>query len=399
MATRRTSLFARRGSAFSSGRGSSIIKSTRSHANLLAQLESSKQVSRMPSTLHLTGLQGATFDGIRTTSSSYGIREVSFEQTERENRNRNGKRDSRSPRRACAPAPAPCPTRLEQMILEKNANKLAETGVLDKKVEDALHVLGLHKDDDPNTKRTAPSRAGAAVEDATVLILRQLKEANQCIVVLVFDNMEFVDEASWKILYTMSKVLRDSIIVGTITTPFSTDKHNNRGMEHSFKQRAGLQSMSTRHRKHTNKKTKKVKVTRGENVQNFVTQFKSSVVRVHLGPLESEDGLEVVKAVLGICSFPEGVWTGIHEVAEGNPVFYEQVAKALVEAGKIDIVPVGGDVPGESETQKKMMAVLGSDESNFELPSTLQNLVTMRVDRLSPMQQKVGTNGGTQRSR
>ena len=316
MATRRTSLFVRRGSAMAS-RGK--FMEIKSQANLMASFAANAQ--ERPGTL-LSGMKAIGADSTRPHA--------------------------------------------------------VEDDVLEKKVETALHTLGLHKDDDPNVGAECPSMMAPAVEDAVILVLRKMMKASNCVVVLVFDNMEFVDEASWKILYSISKLLKNVIIVGTMTTQYSSEKWTINSSRYN-----------TRVRSQKGRNAMRGKGKGCENIAAFASGFKSLLLRIDLKPLASQDGLEIVKNVLGIISFPEAVWEAIHDVAEGNPVFYEQVAKALVEAGKIDIVPAE-DVAGESETQIKMRAVLGTDESNFELPSTLQNLVTMRVDMLSPMQQKVG---------
>ena len=95
-----------------------------------------------------------------------------------------------------------------------------------------------------------------------------------------------------------------------------------------------------------------------------------------LGPLDSEASLHVVAARLGVTSVPERIARTILDKAEGNPLFCQELARALQEAG---IIIVNQGVCEVTE------GAAGS--GGFDIPETVQAAIISRIDRLPASQQ------------
>ncbi len=97
---------------------------------------------------------------------------------------------------------------------------------------------------------------------------------------------------------------------------------------------------------------------------------------LHLAGLPADETLALVCTRLGIGVLPETVGALIREKAEGNPFFSEELAYALRDSGLIHIT---NDV-----------CTLDPDAGDprlFELPDTVQGVIISRIDRLAPQQQ------------
>ncbi|MFY0576262.1 ATP-binding protein [Cystobacter fuscus] len=101
-----------------------------------------------------------------------------------------------------------------------------------------------------------------------------------------------------------------------------------------------------------------------------------STRRVVLSPMKGEDILALVCARLGVTRLPGAVAAFIQAKAEGHPFYSEELAYTLrdnglllVEHGECRLAPEAGN-----------LEALG-------LPSTLEGLITSRIDRLTTVQQ------------
>jgi class 3 adenylate cyclase/predicted ATPase len=92
--------------------------------------------------------------------------------------------------------------------------------------------------------------------------------------------------------------------------------------------------------------------------------------RLHLEPLTAEDSIRIMCRCLSVDSAPPQVVAVIRDKAEGNPLFVEELAHALVEAGHL---VVDGSNCRLAE---------GAGMGNMDLPPTVQAAMTMRIDRL-----------------
>ncbi len=83
----------------------------------------------------------------------------------------------------------------------------------------------------------------------------------------------------------------------------------------------------------------------------------------------------LVRRRLGVERLPAAVVQLIREKAEGHPFFSEELAYALRDAGWLRIVN------GEAQLAP------GTDLTALDFPTTIQGVITSRIDRLSPSQQ------------
>ncbi len=95
-----------------------------------------------------------------------------------------------------------------------------------------------------------------------------------------------------------------------------------------------------------------------------------------LGPLSRSDAARLACRRLGVAELPPRAVSFIHRRAEGNPLFTEEMAFALRDAGQLEIV------------EGKCRLVEGEQGLEaFNLPDTLHGVVTSRLDRLAPSEQ------------
>ena len=97
--------------------------------------------------------------------------------------------------------------------------------------------------------------------------------------------------------------------------------------------------------------------------------------RVRLGPLPPDDAEALVCQSLGVAAVPSAVASLVWQKAEGNPLFVQELAFALRDAGLVEVVD------GACRLSP------GVDVGSLVLPDTVQGVITSRLDRLPPAQQ------------
>ena len=97
--------------------------------------------------------------------------------------------------------------------------------------------------------------------------------------------------------------------------------------------------------------------------------------RLNLSPMQFDDIHALVAQLLGVHNVPDSIAKLISEKAEGNPFFAEELAYAMRESGLIQI------------TGDQVQLVPNLDLNALTLPESIQDLVTSRIDLLSPSQQ------------
>ncbi|HJR62734.1 MAG TPA: AAA family ATPase [Gemmatimonadaceae bacterium] len=106
--------------------------------------------------------------------------------------------------------------------------------------------------------------------------------------------------------------------------------------------------------------------------------------RLELGGMSVSEVGELVRRLLGATRVAEEVAGLVHERADGNPLFAEQLALALHEHGIIT-VDAGACVVAADQTDP--LRALDDALRHHGLPANLQGIITSRIDRLSPHQQ------------
>jgi class 3 adenylate cyclase/predicted ATPase len=99
---------------------------------------------------------------------------------------------------------------------------------------------------------------------------------------------------------------------------------------------------------------------------------------LRLAPLPPDDAIKLACGRLGIKSLPDRVAATIHARAEGNPLFVEELAYALRDAG---VIVITGD--------NCRLAAAGAELSDVDITGTVQAAITSRIDRLAPAQQLI----------
>jgi class 3 adenylate cyclase/tetratricopeptide (TPR) repeat protein len=98
--------------------------------------------------------------------------------------------------------------------------------------------------------------------------------------------------------------------------------------------------------------------------------------RLILDALSPTDVEALVCDRLGVTAVPEVVASFVHEKAEGNPLFSEELAYALRDAKLVHLV----------DGRCQLASGVG-DISSFNFPDTVHGVITGRIDRLTPHQQ------------
>lgn len=152
---------------------------------------------------------------------------------------------------------------------------------------------------------------------------------------LVFDDAQWLDSASWSLLRLVSRTLPTTLIV-VATRPWD-----------------GTPPVEYR----------QLRKAPG-------THF------MRLDVLPDDDVLELVCQRLGVASLPPPVAQLILEKAEGHPFFSEELAYALRDTGVLVI-----------ENGRCTLAADAGELQDLGFPNTVQGVITSRIDSLAPAQQ------------
>lgn len=104
--------------------------------------------------------------------------------------------------------------------------------------------------------------------------------------------------------------------------------------------------------------------------------YGASITEVRLRPLESADSARLIGAFLGDGERAGALHARILERAEGNPLFVEEMIRALIDRGVLESCGNGQQFCWRPATEADLDAVV--------IPETVQALFQERVDRLDP---------------
>ncbi len=187
-------------------------------------------------------------------------------------------------------------------------------------------ILGVSAD----TSQQAPSNPDAA-HDALAAVLSLLLE--QTPTLLVVEDAQWLDQPSRELLGSLLNIPRTLIVLSLRLEP---------GSEQLYRE--------------------------------YVADAAHATV-LQLGPLSRRQTAALVSQRLDVNSLPEDVATAIFERTEGHPLFVEELALAMRDAGVIRVDAVG-HVEGAIE-----------ELATFTYPATVQSTVASRIDQLSLPQQ------------
>jgi class 3 adenylate cyclase/tetratricopeptide (TPR) repeat protein len=94
---------------------------------------------------------------------------------------------------------------------------------------------------------------------------------------------------------------------------------------------------------------------------------------VPVGPLPPDQAVDLVADKLGVRELPPQLATLINEKAEGHPYFAEEIAYTLRDEGAIEI-----------EGDRATLRVDVDPDSAFDVPDTIHGVITSRLSRLAP---------------
>ncbi len=187
-------------------------------------------------------------------------------------------------------------------------------------------ILGVSAD----TPQQSPSKPDAA-HDALAAVLSLLFERIPTL--LVVEDAQWLDQPSWELLGSLLNIPRTLIVL-------------------ALRLESGSDQLYA----------------------EYVADAAHATV-LQLGPLSREQTAALVSQRLDVSSLPEDVATTIFERTEGHPMFVEELALAMRDAGVIRV-----DALGHVEGAVEELAA-------FTYPATVQSTVASRIDQLSLPQQ------------
>ena len=226
---------------------------------------------------------------------------------------------------------------LLQQVLSAGASRSSQA--LAEEVEQSLQTLGLGNTVDVAlvcTLLDLPIAAdalrgldavllGLRTRDLLLEILRRCGQSRSGLLILVFEDLHWIDRAS--------EALLERIIAGEAGS--------------------GLLVIHTRR-------------------PNTVLAWagRPNVFRLELDPMDAQTTREVAQNRLGVRALPEPLATLIAEKAEGNPLFTEELITFLMQRGIIRQAPEG--------------LLYNPGTAKLELPASIELLLTSRITTLSP---------------
>jgi serine/threonine protein kinase/tetratricopeptide (TPR) repeat protein len=184
-----------------------------------------------------------------------------------------------------------------------------------------LHLLSIQSDARPLPRHLQGERLQAAMRDALVAIITLYAKRHATLV--LFEDWHWVDEASRDVLRQLVEIIPSYALLVVVTyRPDNT-----------------LQLESADH--HT---------------------------IVHLGPLDRDASVGIMKSVLRAERIAPALARQIHERTAGNPFFLEEVCQTLLEEGAVTVTA------GE--------AVAADASGAVQIPETVQAVIRTRLDRL-----------------
>lgn len=188
--------------------------------------------------------------------------------------------------------------------------------------------------DFPETELTRQMQGVVRADNIRALLLHLLSVASAPML-FAFEDAHWLDSASWALLRTLSQ-----------------------------KKWPVLMVIATRPQTPSN----------SDDYQQVLTADQTKYLR--LTGLSRHETQQFVCQQLGIQTLSESVTTFIYQKAEGHPLLSEELAYALRDAGSVAIANNHCDWVAD-----------GPHGQELDLPTTLQGLMTSRIDRLIPAQQ------------
>lgn len=183
----------------------------------------------------------------------------------------------------------------------------------------------------PDNDTTRALTGGArrdGIHDLAIALLRQAAAAAP--ILLVIDDVHWMDSASWELLRRVRRNVDPLLLVV-----------------------AGWPS------------------ERSKELTELLAEPDATLVPV--GPLSAEQTIDLVREKLGVREIPDRIAALIDERAEGHPYFAEEIAYTLREEGAIEV-----------EGDRATLRVDVDRAAGFDVPDTIHGVITSRLSRLRP---------------
>jgi class 3 adenylate cyclase/tetratricopeptide (TPR) repeat protein len=161
-----------------------------------------------------------------------------------------------------------------------------------------------------------------------------LKHQNRCGCLLVLEDAHWLDSASWTLLQLVAQQVQPLMIV-VLTRPQTGDRENI----------VELLSLPDAH-------------------------------QIMLQGLTHDETRDYIGRALNVDHVPNELADFVYTRAEGNPFFTEELVYAIRDSGLITVAD-----------RRCVLDPSGGDLQSLQLPTTIQGLITSRIDRLTPSQQ------------
>lgn len=189
----------------------------------------------------------------------------------------------------------------------------------------------------PENSLTAQMTGQVRADNTTELVVALLQTASsRNPTLLVLEDAQWLDSASWALALAVSRQVR-SLLLALVIRPF--------GEQAPAEYRRIVEQPGNR--------------------------------QIWLDTLPPDEMVALICQRLKVTALPALVSKIILEKAEGNPFFSEELAYAMRDAGQL-IIQAG---------ECRVADDLENPESSLNLPDTVQEVITSRIDRLAPAQQ------------
>ncbi len=221
--------------------------------------------------------------------------------------------------------------------------------------DDNLHQLApllnavISLDLPENSLTQAMSGLSRATKTHELLVAILQQAATEQPLLIVLEDAHWLDSASWALTEVVSQQVNPLFLV-LVSRPLDTDATAVLSPTANKKERSEL----------------------ADSPMLF------SNPRITLKPLTNDDSLRLVCQRLGVDSLPRPIAAFITERAEGHPFFSEELAYSLREANII-----------RTDNGICHLNVDAAEVSKLDFPTTIEGVVTNRIDRLTPTQQLV----------
>ncbi len=191
----------------------------------------------------------------------------------------------------------------------------------------------------PETGITAQMSGQVRADNTRDLLVRLLDRATQrSLLVLMIEDAQWLDTSSWALLLAVAERV-DRLVVAIATRPLSDPSPE-------YQRLAYLP--------HTR--------------------------RISLTGLEPVQIRDLLAQRMGVDRVPSAIWQLIADRSQGNPFFSEELLHALRQNGLITVVGRECQLVARAGDPIQVLNAL-------PLPSTIEGLITSRIDRLAPAQQ------------